>query len=133
MDDAGAGPRRPEGGTSAHEAALNCLVQVASDAWRLARLSRRFIDRLQPEDGARSLNQLRYLHRKIEDELLNCGIRIINLEGQPFDVGVAATALNADELQGLENLYIMQMIEPIVMGPDGLLKTGLMVLGTRVQ
>jgi hypothetical protein len=68
----------------------------------------------------------------MEDELLACGIRIVSLEGQAFDTGAAVTAINADEFQGLDGLYIAQMIEPIVMGPNSILKTGVVVLG-RVE
>lgn len=109
--------------------ALLCLASVASDTWRIARLTRRTAEKLDPDEGARVIRQLRFLERSIEGQLEQSSVRIVNLEGQPFDPGLAATALNADQFSATDELIVEQMIEPIVMGPKGLLREGVIMLG----
>lgn len=110
-------------------AALNALATLASHAWRLSRLSRQACERLPPHEGARLANQIRYIDRQIEDELAKAGLRLVDLEGQAYDPGIAATALNAADFAPTDELRIEQMIEPVILSEDGLLKFGAVLLG----
>ncbi len=49
-------------------------------------------------------------------------------KGQPFDAGVAAQPLNLDEFGPDDMLVVDQMLEPIVMGPEGIVKEGSILL-----
>ncbi len=55
-------------------------------------------------------------------------MRIVNIEGHPFDPGMAATPLNIEEFGSEDALVVDQMIEPIIMGPDGVARTGTVTL-----
>jgi hypothetical protein len=44
---------------------------------------------------------------------------------------MAATALNAADFSGDQDLIVDQMIEPIVMGKDGLLREGVVLLARK--
>ena len=55
-------------------------------------------------------------------------IKVVNVEGHPFDPGVAATALNIDEFDAEDRLVVDQMLEPILMGQEGLVRTGTITL-----
>jgi hypothetical protein len=52
----------------------------------------------------------------------------VNVEGQPFDAGMAATAVNGDAFEPEDRVVVDQMLEPIVMGVDGVLRTGTVLL-----
>ena len=79
------------------------LIDLAVDAWKLARLFERVVARL------------------------------VSIEGQPFQPGQAATPLNLDEFAQDDALVVAQMLEPIVMGPDGVLRMGTMLLAARAR
>ena len=42
---------------------------------------------------------------------------------------MAATPLNIEEFAANDSLMVDQMLEPIIMGPGGLIRTGTLVLG----
>jgi hypothetical protein len=70
------------------------LIEMAVESWRFARLFSRLVSKLDAGDGTRYVNQLRYFQKKIEDSLEASGMKIVNVEGQPFDPGMAASAIN---------------------------------------
>lgn len=55
-------------------------------------------------------------------------MRIVNVEGHVFDPGMAATPLNLEEFKPDDTLIVDQMLEPIIMGPDGVVRTGTVTL-----
>ena len=109
------------------------LIDLAVDAWTLARLFERVVARLDAGEQGRYLNQLRFLHRRIDGAVEIAGARLVSIEGQPFQPGQAATPLNLDEFAQDDALVVAQMLEPIVMGPDGVLRMGTMLLAARAR
>ena len=109
------------------------LIDLAVDAWKLARLFERVVTRLDPGEQGRYLNQLRFLHRRIDGAVEIAGARLVSIEGQPFQPGQAATPLNLDEFAQDDALVVAQMLEPIVMGPHGVLRMGTMLLAARTR
>lgn len=104
------------------------LMEVAIESWRLSKLFNRAISKLDAGDGGKYASQLRYFQRRIEESLESGGLRLVNLEGQPFDAGMAASALNGGDFGPDDVLIVDQMVEPIVMGKDGLKKEGTVML-----
>ena len=84
--------------------------------------------RVGDSPAARYVSQLRYFQKKIEDSLDSTGLKLVNVEGHPFDPGMAATALNLADFAADDLLYVDQMVEPIIMGPEGLKKQGTVML-----
>ena len=56
-------------------------------------------------------------------------MRIVDVEGQPYDIGMALSPLNIDDFDPDDHLYVEQMIEPIIMDDNNVLKTGTAMLG----
>lgn len=104
------------------------LMDVAIDSWRLSKLFIRAISKLDAGDGSKYASQLRYFQKRIEESLESGGLRLVNLEGQPFDAGMAASALNGGDFGPDDVLVVDQMVEPIVMGKDGLKREGTVLL-----
>lgn len=104
------------------------LIDMAVESWRFARLFSRLVSKLDAGDGTRYVNQLRYFQKKIEDSLEASGMKIVNVEGQPFDPGMAASAINIGDFGPDDVLLVDQMVEPIIMGSEGLRKQGTVML-----
>lgn len=104
------------------------LIDMAVESWRFARLFGRLVSKLDAGEGSRYVNQLRYFQKKLEDSLEASGMKIVNVEGQPFDPGMAASAINIGDFGPDDVLLVDQMVEPIIMGAEGLRKQGTVML-----
>lgn len=104
------------------------LMDTAVESWRFARLFGRLVSRLEPVESTRYVNQFRYFSKRLEEHLERAGMRIVNLEGLPYDTGAAATALNVADFSPEDVLVVDQMLEPIIMGTEGLLRPGTVTL-----
>ena len=104
------------------------LIDIAVESWRFARLFGRLVSKLDAGEGSRYVNQLRYFQKKLEDSLEASGMKIVNVEGQPFDPGIAASAINIGDFGPDDVLLVDQMVEPIIMGAEGLRKQGTVML-----
>lgn len=104
------------------------LIDMAVESWRITRLFTRIINKLDAGESGRYINQLRYFQKKLEENLDAANLRIVNVEGQPFDPGIAASALNLGDFAPDDSLLIEQMVEPIIMSPEGLKRQGIVIL-----
>jgi hypothetical protein len=104
------------------------LIEMAVESWRFSRLFSRVVNKLDAGEAGRYVNQLRYFQKKVEESLDASGLKLVNVEGQPFDPGMAASALNLGDFGPEDHLLVDQMVEPIIMGPEGLRKQGTVML-----
>jgi hypothetical protein len=100
------------------------LIDLAVESWRFARLFGRVVTKLDASEAPRFTNQLRYYLKCLDDQLAAAGFRIVNLEGQLYEPGIAASALNIGDFAPDDRLIIDQMMEPIVMSAEGLVRSG---------
>ena len=104
------------------------LIDMAVESWRFSRLFARVMNKLDAGEAARYANQVRYFQKRVEENLDAAGLKLVNVEGQPFDAGMAASALNIGDFGPDDTLLVDQMLEPIIMGPAGLRKQGTVML-----
>ncbi len=104
------------------------LIDLAVESWRFVRVFNRAIEKLDAGEGHRFLSQLRYFRMKMEQALAAVDLKIVDVEGQQFDPGAAVTALNLGDFSSEDQLLVDQMVEPIIMGPSGLKRTGTVML-----
>lgn len=104
------------------------LLDVAVESWRFGKLFDRLLLKLDAGEQDRYRGQFRWFQRKLEESLTDAGLRIVNVEGHAFDPGIAATPLNIEEFGSEDALVVDQMLEPIIMGPDGVVRTGTIIL-----
>lgn len=110
------------------EVLFKSLIDISVESWRFSRLFARLISKLDAGEGARYTSQYRYYLKRLEETLEGAGLTLVNVEGQPFDPGVAATALNIGDFGPDDVLAVEQMIEPIIMGSEGLIRGGTIML-----
>jgi hypothetical protein len=104
------------------------LIELAVEGWRFSRVFARVIDKLDAGEVGRYAGQYRYFLRKIEESLASSGLMLVNVEGERFDAGMAVSALNLGDFGPDDALLVDQMMEPIIMGPDGLRRQGTVML-----
>ena len=103
------------------------LIGLAVEGWRFARSLSRIIPKLGA-DGTRVESQVRYYLKRIDDSLGNHALTVVNLEGQPFEPGMAASALNLGDFGPEDGLTVDQVIEPVIMSATGVRRPGTVLL-----
>ncbi len=104
------------------------LIEISVESWRFARIFSKFLGKLDAGETQRYANQVRYFLKRINSELEKFSICLVNIEGQQYDSGMAVSALNSADFAPDDILIVEQMVEPIVMGPDGLIRSGTVML-----
>ena len=104
------------------------IINIAIEAWRFRRVSNRLINKLDSAEQQRYQNQSRWFEKKLEEFLAEVGWQIVDIEGQAFDPGMAATPLNIEDFDEEDSLIVDQMLEPIIMSSEGLVRTGTVML-----
>jgi hypothetical protein len=112
----------------AHETLKESVISMAVESWRFGRVFERLLTKLDAGEQSRYKSQFRWYIKKVEEALEQADLRIVNVEGHPFDPGMAATPLNIEEFDAKDFLMVDQMLEPIIMGKNGLVKTGTVTL-----
>ena len=118
-------------GSTASDSADNLrqpFIDVVIESWRFSKLFARVLNKLEASESARYANQLRYFQKRLDDSLAVAGLKIVSLEGQPYDAGMAASPLNIEDFEPDDALIVDQMVEPVLMGPDGIVKSGTVML-----
>lgn len=114
--------------TTTPEAMREAVISMAVESWRFGRVFERLLLKLDAGEQDRYKSQFRWFMKKVEAALDQADLRIVNVEGDPFDPGMAATPLNIQEFDAKDGLMVDQMLEPIIMGKEGLVKTGTVTL-----
>ena len=104
------------------------LIEIVIESWRLAKLFQRVLGKLEASESNRYVNQIRYFQKRVDDTLALTGMRLVSLEGLPYDPGMAVTPLNIADFGPEDALVVEQMMEPILMGQDGVVKSGTVLL-----
>ncbi len=110
------------------EAMRDAIISLAVESWRFGRVFDRLMQKLDAGEQNRYKNQYHWFLKKVEEALEQAELRIVNIEGHPFDPGLAATALNLEDFGADDVLIVDQMLEPIIMGKDELVRTGTVIL-----
>lgn len=114
--------------TTTSETMRNSIISMAVESWRFGRVFDRLLLKLDAGEQNRYKSQFRWFIKKVEEALEQVDLRIVDVEGHPFDPGMAATPLNIEEFDAKDSLIVDQMLEPIIMGKEGLVKTGTVTL-----
>lgn len=104
------------------------VITMAADFWRFSQLFDHLLLNLDVREQSRYKSRFLWFIKKFEDALEQAGLRMVNLEGHPFDPGMAVIPLNIEEFEAKDELIVDQMLEPIIMGIEGLVKEGTVIL-----
>lgn len=104
------------------------IVDIAVEAWRFKKIFEKAMQKLDAGESNRYISQFKWFIKKVELALKEAGLRIINVEGQPFDIGMAVTPINMDDFSDGDLLIVEQMLEPIIMDSESIVKIGTVFL-----
>jgi len=111
------------------ETMRDSVVSMAIESWRFARTFERLLGKLDAGEQVRYISQYNWFMKKVVEALNQVNLWVVNFEGQPFDIGMSATPLNIDEFDPEnDTLIVDKVLEPTIMGKDGLVKTGTITL-----
>ncbi len=105
------------------------IISMAVEAWRFRGTFEKAMRKLDAGESQKYISKFGWFQKKVDDALKTAGLRIENLEGMEYIDGLAVTAINIEDFGPEDRLYIEQMIEPIIMENDQIMKTGTVVLG----
>src|SRR3546814_18451834 len=74
------------------------LIDIAVESWRFSRLFGKVVSKLDAGESGRYVNQLRYFQQKAEESLDSNGLQLVNVQGQPYDPGMAAPGFNLGDV-----------------------------------
>ena len=107
----------------------NSLICIASEFFRFQSVYEKAINRIDMDERNKYISQFSWFSKKVIKALDESNIKIINLEGQIYDPGMAVTPINIDDFETDEGLYVMKTIEPIIMKEEKVVKIGTVILG----
>jgi hypothetical protein len=110
----------------------NNLVIIASELHRFKGVFSKAISKLEIDEQNKYTSQFQWFSKKVTKALDDAGIRVVTLDGQLYDPGMAVTPLNIEDFDAEDILYVAQTMEPIIMQENAVVKTGTVILG-RVE
>lgn len=115
-------------GSVGTEIVMKSLLELSVEAWRFSKVFERAIMKLDSGETARYLSQYRWYIKRTEELLEDVECKLVIVEGHPYDPGMAVTPLNIDEFDQSDKLIVDQMLEPIIMRKNCLMKMGTVTL-----
>ena len=104
------------------------VIDMAIESWRFAKLFARITSKMDLTEANRYSNQLRYFQKRLDDSLQVIDMKLVSLEGQLYDPGMAASPLNIADFGPEDKLLVDQMLERLIMGPNGIVKPATVML-----
>ena len=102
------------------------------ESWRFLNAFRNAMTNLSLDEQKRYQGRCSWFDRRLKEIAETAGLRIVAInQGETYDVGMAVTALNIEDFQVDDALIVEQMIEPIIMEKDSVIRLGSVILGRK--
>lgn len=102
----------------------NVLIDLCIEGWKIFNTFRRMLLGLDAQDQPKYMNKIEWFKKRMQDVMRAAGLKLVNVEGQEYNPGIAATAINLDEFSDDDNLIVDKMLDPIIMGAEGIIRSG---------
>ncbi|MBR0094215.1 MAG: hypothetical protein IJP91_02955 [Synergistaceae bacterium] len=107
----------------------NDVIGLFVESWRFSKVFRDIMPKLSEEDSVRFSGRYSWFCRRLEEIASNLGLKIIEITpGTVYDVGMAVAPVNIDDFNIGDSLCVVNMIEPIIMSGDTVIKNGTVIL-----
>lgn len=105
------------------------VITIASELYRFQRVFEKAISKLEASEQTKYASQYSWFAKRVVKAMEDANIRLLNVEGQLYDPGMAITPLNLEDFETDDVLFVKQMMEPIIMEGNTVVKTGTAILG----
>lgn len=105
------------------------LVAIAAETFRFQHVYSKVLSKLDIDEQAKYSSQFTWFTKKVTKALDEAGLRIVDVNGQLYDPGMAVTPLNIEDFETEDILFVVQTMEPIIMQDNAVIKTGTVILG----
>ena len=112
-----------------YEALKSSLVSIASELFRFRQVFERVLSGYPLDVQNKYISQYNWFSKRVEKALDVANMKVVDLSRKEFDPGMPVTAVNLDDFSPEDRLYIEQMIEPVVMENNKVIKAGTVILG----
>ena len=114
-----------------NEKLTNSLISIASELFRFQQVFSKAISKLELDEQSKYSSQFAWFSKKVLKAIDEANLRIVDVNGQLYDPGMAVTPLNIEDFELNDILYVKRMMEPIIMNGDTVVKTGTVILERR--
>jgi len=105
------------------------VARLIIEYWKLVKACGKTSESLPDREARRFASHVKYSELQLSTIAALMGIRIVDFEGHPFTAGMAASADNHSDFDGVESLTVIQTIEPAILMDDKVLATGRVIVG----
>lgn len=105
------------------------LVAIAAETFRFQHVYSKVLSKLDIDEQAKYSSQFTWFTKRVTKALDEAGLRIVDVNGQLYDPGMAVTPLNIEDFETEDILFVVQTMEPIIMQDNAVIKTGTVILG----
>lgn len=105
------------------------IVDIMSETYRFKKVFLKAMSKLDVNDQQKYDSQFAWFTKRVDKAAENAGLSIMDLTGQEYDPGMSVTALNIEDFDPDDELFVEQMMEPVIMKGDQIQKIGTVLLG----
>lgn len=99
----------------------NNFIKIILESWRLKKSFERAVALMEVKEQKKNLSKIKWFDNVLNEVLSNCKLKIVNFEGEPFSSGIPATAVNIEDFDNDEELYVKQTIEPTIIDENAVI------------
>jgi hypothetical protein len=107
---------------------LDIIISMAVESWRFCCVYERLLGKVEFIEQKRALSQYRWFVKKIDESLSRINLNLVTIVNHKYESGMPVTPLNIDEFEPEDTLIVDQMLEPIIVGKQGLIRMGTVTL-----
>jgi len=104
------------------------FARLAVEYWKLLRAFERTCERVQPDHAARTTAQARFSATRLDAMLREAGMSLVVFDGQRFEAGLPAAAVNGEDFAGVDDLTVESTIEPAIVHGTHVLAMGKVIV-----
>lgn len=100
------------------------LLNLIVESWRFLRASANACEKMDAGYVRSYEGRIRWFDARLKEALAAGNWKIVELENQPYDPGMALLIINMEDFEPGDALFVDKMIEPIIMADSGVVRMG---------
>ena len=97
-----------------NEVLYNNFIKIILESWRLKKSFERAIALMDYKEQKKNLSKIKWFDNILQEVMENSKLKLVNFEGEPFTSGIPAAAVNIEDFESEDELYVKQTIEPTI-------------------